>query len=123
MLTPLPNPDTYLNHFPPALVTQFEAARDLAVVVLGAMIWDILLYIPDDIKILRRSSFCLVTVCFVTSRLFALTFILVVVIEFTHPVDHCNAINYCTGIGRLHQRRSCFFNVSEQFILEIDGCK
>ncbi|KAL9709645.1 hypothetical protein Ac2012v2_007384 [Leucoagaricus gongylophorus] len=63
------------------------------------MIWDILLYIPDDIKILRRSSFCLVTVCFVTSRLFALTFILVVVIEFTHPVDHCNAINYCTGIG------------------------
>jgi len=35
MLTPLPNPDTYLNHFPPALVTQFEAARDLAVVVLG----------------------------------------------------------------------------------------
>lgn len=67
--------------------------------MLGATIWDILVYIPDDIKILSRSPFHLVTLCFVTSRLFALTFTLLAVIEFTHPVNHCDAINYCVGIG------------------------
>jgi hypothetical protein len=32
------------------------------------MIWDILVYIPDDVKILRRSSFHLTTACFISSR-------------------------------------------------------
>ncbi|KXN82660.1 hypothetical protein AN958_02337 [Leucoagaricus sp. SymC.cos] len=98
-MSTLPNPDTYLNHLPPAQAAQFEAARNLSLAVLGAMIWDILIYIPADYKILRRSPFRLVTVCFITSRLFALTFVLLAVIEFTHPISHCNAMNYCIGVG------------------------
>ncbi|KAF5354059.1 hypothetical protein D9756_006975 [Leucocoprinus leucothites] len=82
-MSTLPNPDTYLNHLPPAQAAQFEAARNLSLAVLGATIWDILVYIPDDIKILSRSPFHLVTLCFVTSRLFALTFTLLAVIEFS----------------------------------------
>jgi hypothetical protein len=30
-----PNPDTYLNHIPPAQAAEFEAARNLALAVLG----------------------------------------------------------------------------------------
>lgn len=36
------------------------------------MIWDILVYIPEDVKILRRSPFHLVTICFVLSRYMSL---------------------------------------------------
>lgn len=62
------------------------------------MIWDILLYIPDDIKILRRSSFCLVTVCFVTSRW----------VQYSSQRDETKKITYCQVVcayvylGRCH---------------------
>jgi hypothetical protein len=34
-MTALPNPDTYLNHIPPAQAAEFEAARNLSLAVLG----------------------------------------------------------------------------------------
>ncbi|KAJ3567100.1 hypothetical protein NP233_g6584 [Leucocoprinus birnbaumii] len=95
----LPNPDTYLNHIPQQFAAQFEAARNLSLAVLGAFIWDILIYIPLDIKILSRSKFHFVTICFIASRLFALVFVFLAVITLTHPVDHCLAVSYCIGVG------------------------
>ncbi|KAF5354058.1 hypothetical protein D9756_006974 [Leucocoprinus leucothites] len=96
-MTALPNPDIYLNHFPPQQAVQFETARNLGIAVLGATIWDILIYIPDDIKILRRSPIHLTTLCFVSSRLFALVFVLLAVIEFTRPLNDCYAMVHCIG--------------------------
>ncbi|KAJ3567094.1 hypothetical protein NP233_g6582 [Leucocoprinus birnbaumii] len=101
-MSALPNPDTYLNHFPPAQAAQFEAARNLSLAVLGNSAPE---RFPSGIGVLRdvkasttvrRTNTLVLTNAF---RLFALTFTALAVIEFTHPVDHCNAINYCIGVG------------------------
>lgn len=82
-----PNPDTYLNHLPPANGHEFEITRNIYLAILGvcllllcvlileptlscqASIWDALLYIPDDIKIISN-DFGIVTFCFIFARCF-----------------------------------------------------
>ncbi|KAF9447365.1 hypothetical protein P691DRAFT_760851 [Macrolepiota fuliginosa MF-IS2] len=96
-MSTFPNPDTYLNHLSPSESVQFETARNLCLAVLGATIWDILIYVPDDIRILRLGSTHVVTACFILSRLFAVTFILLAVIMHTHQVKNCGAM--VIGIG------------------------
>ncbi|KAF5353992.1 hypothetical protein D9756_007076 [Leucocoprinus leucothites] len=94
----LPNPDVYLNHLPPEQATQFEASRNLCLAVLGATIWDILIYVPDDIRIVRRGPIHVVTLCFFTSRIFSLLFILLSVIEQTHTVANCSGMAIAIGV-------------------------
>lgn len=81
----LPNPDTYLNHLSPADAREFEIGRNVTLAVLAvchfptttlehlltlakATVWDILVYIPEDTQIVRRSRFRLVIFCFLFSR-------------------------------------------------------
>ncbi|KAF5354271.1 hypothetical protein D9756_007040 [Leucocoprinus leucothites] len=94
----LPAPDVYLNHFIPAQGIQQEAARNLSLVVLGATIWDILIYVPDDIMIICRSRPSLVLVCFVFSRVFACTLVLLAVLMCTHPIPDCHAMAISVAI-------------------------
>ncbi|KAF9441327.1 hypothetical protein P691DRAFT_766422 [Macrolepiota fuliginosa MF-IS2] len=86
-----PNPDTYLNHLSPAEANEFEVARDVYLAVLGAAIWDILIYIPEDFKILYGSFFSPVTWCFLLSRVFAVAYALLFVIMQAHPISNCHA--------------------------------
>ncbi|KAF9449859.1 hypothetical protein P691DRAFT_811547 [Macrolepiota fuliginosa MF-IS2] len=98
MSTGILNPDNYLSYLSPADAFQFEVARNLYLAVLGATIWDILIYIPDDLKILRmQRGIRVVNVCFVTSRLFALCYVLLSALGKTIPVDNCNSI--FIGVG------------------------
>lgn len=78
------NPDVYLNHLAPDKASQTETARDLYLAILGVRIqsksitlltknsyqiavWDVLVYIADDIQIVRK-GFGAVTFCFIFSR-------------------------------------------------------
>lgn len=98
MKTPILNPNNYLSNLTPADAFEFEVARNLYVAVLGATIWDILIYIPDDIRILRtQRSIRAVSVCFVTSRLFALCYIFLSVFAKTAPLDNCNPMFIAIG--------------------------
>lgn len=85
-MSSFPNIDTCLNHLPLAAAEHFEVARNVLIVVLGvrpshlhlrptlksassqAAMWDIFLYIPDDIGILRQNRIRPVLICFATTR-------------------------------------------------------
>ncbi|KAF9449864.1 hypothetical protein P691DRAFT_798801 [Macrolepiota fuliginosa MF-IS2] len=98
MSTGILNPDNYLSYLSPADAFQFEVARNLCLAVLGATIWDILVYIPDDLKILRmQKAIRPVNICFVTSRLFALCYVLLSVLGKTIPFDNCNPVFLSIG--------------------------
>ncbi|KAJ3562685.1 hypothetical protein NP233_g9422 [Leucocoprinus birnbaumii] len=88
----LPNPDIYLNHLTPDLAGQFEVTRDVYLTLLGAAIWDVLVYLPDDIRIALSSPFSFTILCFLTTRLFAIAETLIMVVTQTHPIDNCRAM-------------------------------
>ncbi|KAF5349955.1 hypothetical protein D9756_009247 [Leucocoprinus leucothites] len=94
---PLLNPDTYLNHLPPDVATQLEITRNIYMTILGASIWDVLIYVPNDVKIVT-SGFGLVTLCFIFSRVFAITYALLFVLVQTHPITNCMAMNIAMGL-------------------------
>ncbi|XP_006456213.1 hypothetical protein AGABI2DRAFT_122127 [Agaricus bisporus var. bisporus H97] len=97
-MPPFPNPDTYLNHLTPEAGARFEGVRNLCLAVLGATIWDDLLYLPEDIRILRKEPFRADIFCFFFSRLFALTFVLLAVIQQTGPLGNCHGMEISIGI-------------------------
>ncbi|XP_006459686.1 hypothetical protein AGABI2DRAFT_116646 [Agaricus bisporus var. bisporus H97] len=83
------NPDVYLNHIPQLEAQQIEIGRNIVVAVLGATIWDILVYIPDDIRIVQRSSrFSFVTFCYFFSRISAVVHALLGTMERAIPIYH-----------------------------------
>ncbi|KAF7771719.1 hypothetical protein Agabi119p4_6030 [Agaricus bisporus var. burnettii] len=83
------NPDIYLNHLPQSEAQQIEIRRNIVVAVLGATIWDILVYIPDDIRIVKRSSrFSFVTFCFFFSRISAVAHVFIGSMERVMPIYH-----------------------------------
>ncbi|KAJ3561068.1 hypothetical protein NP233_g10424 [Leucocoprinus birnbaumii] len=82
------NPDTYLNHLSPSDGRQFEIGRNFTLVTLGMTICDILIYLPEDWRILRQNPFQCVVLCFVFSRLLALGYVLIGVLERTMPFEN-----------------------------------
>ncbi|KAJ3575857.1 hypothetical protein NP233_g820 [Leucocoprinus birnbaumii] len=70
------NPDTYLNHLSPSDGQAFEIGRNIMLVTVGMTVWDILIYVPEDLRILRRNPFQCVVLCSIFSRLFALGYVL-----------------------------------------------
>lgn len=83
---PLLNADVYLNHLPPIGADNYEIHRNITFVVLGVsrprarnyaahllmcaqlMLWDILIYIEDDIEIIKHSYIRAPILCFVFAR-------------------------------------------------------
>ncbi|PPQ93948.1 hypothetical protein CVT25_015840 [Psilocybe cyanescens] len=94
---PILNPNLYLNYLPPKTAKQFEYARDLYLATLGALLWDILATLPDDLLLLR-SGFCPALFAYTLSRSSALAYVLLSVVIKTHDVWHCKAIECGTTI-------------------------
>ncbi|KAF8904736.1 hypothetical protein CPB84DRAFT_1895902 [Gymnopilus junonius] len=92
------NPNVYLNFLPPSTAKQFEVARDLYLGTLGAVIWDILVSLPEDL-VLIKAGMRPALVAYFTSRLFSLIYVLLSVICKTRPIAHCNAFEYCVAIS------------------------
>ncbi|KAJ3567747.1 hypothetical protein NP233_g6161 [Leucocoprinus birnbaumii] len=93
----LPSPDLYLNHLPPDLVSQFEITRNIYSAFLGIAIWDFLIYFLDDVKILIYSPVTVTTICFMSTRVLAVTYMFFLVITYTRPIPNCRAME--VGMG------------------------
>ncbi|KAF9452883.1 hypothetical protein P691DRAFT_771824 [Macrolepiota fuliginosa MF-IS2] len=96
--TNLLNPDIYLNHLSPADARQYEICRNISLITLGAMIWDILVYIPDDIRIVKRGPFRFAIFSFIFSRIFAVGYALINALQRTIPTSNPNTLTIVSGV-------------------------
>ncbi|KAF8999661.1 hypothetical protein BDQ17DRAFT_1308453 [Cyathus striatus] len=88
---PVLNPNIYLNFLPHETANQFEVARNIYMATLGALIWDMLVSLPEDI-VLIRCGFRPIIFSYFLARASALGYVLQSVISKTHPIAHCNAL-------------------------------
>ncbi|KAF5363271.1 hypothetical protein D9756_001097 [Leucocoprinus leucothites] len=93
----LPNPDTLLNHLPPDEAHRFEIAKNVCVAVLGIGIWDVLIYLPEDIKLVYNNLGIDPTESDTPKRLVAIVYVLFAAIVLTTPVPNCDGIRIATG--------------------------
>ncbi|KAJ3556955.1 hypothetical protein NP233_g11857 [Leucocoprinus birnbaumii] len=91
-----PNPNVYLNYLPPDVAGQFEITRNVYLTVLGASIWEVLVYAPEDVAIVS-SGFGPLIFCFIFSRVFAIAYALLFVLVETHPISNCVAMSSAMG--------------------------
>ncbi|KAF5357210.1 hypothetical protein D9756_006856 [Leucocoprinus leucothites] len=94
----LPNPDVYLNHLPPEFAAQLENTRNVYLVFIGAAIWDVLVYVPEDFRIVVSSPISATTLCFMFTRLFAIAYTLFAVLTQVQPIGDCVSIQIGMGI-------------------------
>lgn len=94
----LPNPNTPLAYLPPTLATQFEVSRYIYAVTLGAYVWDIVINLGNDYKLLFRYKVYFPTVIYYLSRLFTLSYILTSFIFQVASVPNCQALQISLGI-------------------------
>ncbi|KAF8153964.1 hypothetical protein B0H34DRAFT_799880 [Crassisporium funariophilum] len=109
--SPLPilNPNVYLNYLPRDVAAQYEAARNVALASLGALLWDIMVTLPADWKLMRSGFRYTLIPYFLTryilgklfvfhtkwisqARPFSLASVLLAVFSKTHPTAHCAAL-------------------------------
>ncbi|KAG1841865.1 hypothetical protein C8R48DRAFT_619890 [Suillus tomentosus] len=94
----LPNPNTPLAYLTPTLANQFEVSRYIYAVTLGAYIWDIVINLSNDYKLLFRLKVNLPTVVYYLSRVFTLSYILTSFIFQVASVPNCQALQISLGI-------------------------
>ncbi|KAJ3568518.1 hypothetical protein NP233_g5662 [Leucocoprinus birnbaumii] len=94
----LPNPDVYLNHLSPDLASQLENTRNVYLVFLGIAIWDFLIYFLDDVKILIYSPITVTMICYMTTRVLAVAYMLILVVSQTRPIADCSALEIGMGV-------------------------
>ncbi|KAG2097392.1 hypothetical protein BD769DRAFT_1700952 [Suillus cothurnatus] len=94
----LPNPNTTLAYLPPTLATQFEVSRYIYAATLGAYIWDIVINLGNDYKLLFHYKMNFSTVIYYLSRLSTLNYILTSLIFQVANVPDCQALQIALGI-------------------------
>ncbi|KIJ68387.1 hypothetical protein HYDPIDRAFT_24674 [Hydnomerulius pinastri MD-312] len=93
--TPSPkilNPDIYLNYLEPSIASQYEVSRNVYLVTLGALLWDILSSIPEDWRLIRTSKPAPVLFAYLSARACALAVVLLAVLEKTGPINKCGVL-------------------------------
>ncbi|KAH7910121.1 hypothetical protein BJ138DRAFT_142830 [Hygrophoropsis aurantiaca] len=93
----LPNPYTPLAWLEPSLAAQFEASCYLYVAVLGAFIWDWLIALPEEYRMIRMSKFRLPIITYYISRFGALAWIMTNLISQVGSVPDCEKLQNAIG--------------------------
>ncbi|KAF8810049.1 hypothetical protein BYT27DRAFT_7281969 [Phlegmacium glaucopus] len=93
---PVLNPSIYLNYLSPEMAEQFELARNVSLVTLGALLCDILVALPEDLAIIK-SGIGPTMIAYILSRVSGLVYVILCVVSKTSPGSHCAA--YQLGIG------------------------
>ncbi|KAF9241318.1 hypothetical protein BU15DRAFT_73444 [Melanogaster broomeanus] len=86
------NPDIYLNYLQPVDANAYEVARNVYLVTLGALLWDILSSLPEDWQLIRTSKPTPVLFAYFSARICALVVALLSVFVKTGPVTNCGVI-------------------------------
>ncbi|KAH8087791.1 hypothetical protein BXZ70DRAFT_955161 [Cristinia sonorae] len=87
----LPNPLTPLAWLPPHLADQFETARYICAVTVGAFMWDVLVSLSEEYTLFRR-KFRLPDLVYVLARLATMSFILLALAFDTAKVSNCESL-------------------------------
>ncbi|KAF9241316.1 hypothetical protein BU15DRAFT_73442 [Melanogaster broomeanus] len=86
------NPDVYLNYLQPDSASEYEASRNVYLVTLGALCWDIFSSLPEDCRIARTSKPSPVLFAYYSARICALVVALLSVLVKTGPVPNCGVM-------------------------------
>jgi len=86
---PILNPNTYLNYLQPSIAGQYELSRDIDLVTLGALLWDMLSSLPNDWTLIRTTKPYPVLFAYFSSRACALAVVLMSALEKTGPIQNC----------------------------------
>ncbi|KAF4610092.1 hypothetical protein D9613_010443 [Agrocybe pediades] len=89
----LPNPLTPLAFFPPDLAYQASVSLYVLVGSAAVLIWDILMNLQRDIKMLKRYKLTLSLVVYFISRFSALAYLLGNAVLQTAPLSHCEIVH------------------------------
>ncbi|KAG9314407.1 hypothetical protein JVU11DRAFT_5204 [Chiua virens] len=88
---PILNPIVYLNYLDPSTASEYEAARNLFLVTLGALTWDILSSLPDDWIIIRTTKFSAV-ICAYFSSSYITPF------SLAGPIENCGVMELILAV-------------------------
>ncbi|KAL6298479.1 hypothetical protein BKA93DRAFT_744034 [Sparassis latifolia] len=124
------NPYTPLAWLQPASAVGFEASCYLYVATLSAFIWDWLMAVPDECRILFRRPVRITTVIYCISRVGSFAYILTSTIFQVAPVGSCQALlvslGWCFTVGvpatsALFYFRVCAVYHNSRFVMAIFG--
>ncbi|KIM58882.1 hypothetical protein SCLCIDRAFT_1049585 [Scleroderma citrinum Foug A] len=91
----VPNPVVYLNYLETNTASQYEVTRNVYLVTLGALIWDILSNLEQDWQLLCTSKPSPVLIAYHVSRWGNFITILLCVLGYTGPIAaHCQTTQY-----------------------------
>ncbi|CAL1708181.1 unnamed protein product [Somion occarium] len=96
-LESLLNPITPLAFLPPKLASEFEASRYVFACVLGAWLWDLLMGIPEDIRMFRKERVALSDVAYVLARIASGGFVTMSFLFAAAPLSNCQTMINITG--------------------------
>jgi len=82
----IPNPCTPLAFLPPETASQLEVSRYLYWATVGAFLWDWIISLPDEIRIVRKSGIRLPIIAYLISRLGTLSYIITATVYQALPV-------------------------------------
>ncbi|KAJ7475498.1 hypothetical protein B0H11DRAFT_2032426 [Mycena galericulata] len=94
---PILTPDTPLAFLPREEGLQYEGAGYLSLAVFSAFIWDILSAIPDDVKMVRVSTFGLPMFAYFFSRIITLAYLAMSTIYQIAPIGNCRHFQIASG--------------------------
>ncbi|KAF9242895.1 hypothetical protein BU15DRAFT_28397, partial [Melanogaster broomeanus] len=86
------NPVVYLNYLKPAVANEYEVSRNVWLVTLGALIWDILSTLPEDWQVARTSKPTPVLFAYFSAIKF---FVPVTIVVPTFPFPLAGPITQC----------------------------
>ncbi|KAI6040721.1 hypothetical protein EDC04DRAFT_1411564 [Pisolithus marmoratus] len=86
------NPNVYLNYLSPDEASNYELNRNVTLVSLGALIWDILSSIPDDYRLVRTGRPSVVLFAYFLARPSVLAVVILAILLKTGPVSNCTLV-------------------------------
>jgi len=89
----LPNPNNYLAFLTVKMAAEYELSRNIYIGTLGALIWDMLIALPQEFRLLA-GGISPVIIAYFLSRISAFFFVLLSVIAKTRPMPNCTALEY-----------------------------
>ncbi|KAI6132886.1 hypothetical protein EV401DRAFT_2205049 [Pisolithus croceorrhizus] len=90
--SPIINPDVYLNYLSPDAASNYELNRNISLVTLGALIWDMLSSIPNDYRLIRTGRPSVVLFAYFLARPSVLAMVILAVLQKTGPVSKCTLV-------------------------------
>ncbi|KAF8990190.1 hypothetical protein BDQ17DRAFT_1313982 [Cyathus striatus] len=106
-LLPIVNPNVYLNYMEPDLAYQYEVSRNICLVVLGAILWDMLKSLPDEIQLFQRPS--ITVFAYFATRVLSVTYIVLDTLIRVHPINNCSALGHVIATIGLLSVGSTYF--------------